>query len=606
MIFTKNIHDHDVKDHGYSDFEQLKMLRESLELENEVKKIKQKEAHEKMLESLGKNTVRDREFQQQRTIKYLNDTHENIRESIITDFLFESYFDSLNLDVDFKDEISPILKEAFITGLNGIGGIKLLESKVKENDFVKRLLESADDISSFIMSRRKDIISENIKNDESVLNENIFSNIKKHMAAQKEFRDFAISGLEDARKKMNEEGDFTQFKSKILSFIKKCANVKTLKLLKEDIQLIKVPVGLPYEKHESEYKNLQEWVDSTFIPAIDSRIQLLEKKSVSESMYTSDQDGIMSLSEAEKDKIESQKDDLNMEELSTIVKEKVLEVIKAETEAADKESQELQELKDQLENVVSNEKELQEQLMERARVRNIIQEDSLFKCLMIHAHNKFKQVSETINMDNVLAEAVAHYTLLEFFNTLNIKKYSPREMSDLKDDLKKINEGLSDSIVRMRDKIKKINPIKMSNEVVTEEYLENEFNRIRVKLIDAMSRNKYFKYMKDINNIFKKNHTFNGFGNDIYKDGEYMYIDVYAFGCDSTELAKSAKEGYVVFENEIFDKLKNSFKSNYFELYMERFDTADHDQLVENSAIIGVRAKIRYKDDLKKINEGGL
>lgn len=141
-------------------------------------------------------------------------------------------------------------------------------------------------------------------------------------------------------------------------------------------------------------------------------------------------------------KDEAKMKDVKMDaaEVSDVVKDKVVQVIKDEAKAYKEEKEKLESLKSDLEtNFPKDSKDELEERFANAvanKKRGVLRENTLYSSLM----SKYKKASEryvmegkadTVNMDEVMATAITEYTIMEFFNTLNIKNYKRDELNSI-------------------------------------------------------------------------------------------------------------------------------------------------------------------------------
>lgn len=178
----------------------------------------------------------------------------------------------------------------------------------------------------------------------------------------------------------------------------------------------------------------------------ESSTDLLKKMSMSESSYLRELSEKVK-SEASKDAINiNNKDDSAVDkdtkcvdhrdssEAAEAIKDKVIKVIKKENEISEKEK------------AIQDEIDKAQQVNESATIikkGTAPRQYGLFKSLMINSYKealheaKLQESSMlidnngesvSINKDNLLAEAVIKYTILETFNTLKLKKYTPADI----------------------------------------------------------------------------------------------------------------------------------------------------------------------------------
>ena len=270
-------------------------------------------------------------------IMNVNRKEKLLKEELISDVLFESYFNSIVIDVDVKEKYRTAIKTFFNESLSKLGGLEYLESLQKDNSYIHEVFSTLTPIS------------------ESIL-------------------------------------------------------LKEIRLLRE-----------------GKIKPTNDVIE-------------LEKEDVKE--------------------VSNVKDDLNVDEISDIVKDKVISVIQSETEAFKREQEKIEDLKNELEDNFpeDDDKELSERFELSLARRNILKEDTIFssilyknKVLMEQECNKSKDIEEyedlddeeidesVIDLDMIMADTIIEYTLMEYFNTIGITKYTNRDKDNIIDDNKNIH-----------------------------------------------------------------------------------------------------------------------------------------------------------------------
>lgn len=167
------------------------------------------------------------------------------------------------------------------------------------------------------------------------------------------------------------------------------------------------------------------------------------------------------MSDDEKKELDKDVQSLNIDELSKLVKDKVLNVLQDEKERTEKEDEfkeeidnmengeEIQKVKEQIQGHVIKESTLWNSLMhesykELMKENLNIKEKKLTEAFNVDASSidSFDDLEDTetnteaeINMDNVMAEALTKYTLMELMYTIKLENYT-------RDDIKRISNQL--------------------------------------------------------------------------------------------------------------------------------------------------------------------
>ena len=299
----------------------VKLLREyaSIQDEREIEDIRKDS-----LEDFEADRLRDRRgvplrarrrTDRERRIRRLNCTENKLREDLIKDFLFESYYDGLYLDDVYKENYKGNIQIFFDKNLDDIGGVKSLELMKENNVFISKVINAASNITeNYMMKHLNDLNPDNL-----------------------------LEATDD-----NETDDVV--------------------FDKEDRKMIDI------EKY-----------------------------------------------------------DLNLDQVSNIIKDKIVYVIKKEAEESKKEKEEIEKIKTELIDIVEDEEELQEKMTVFMEARHATKRDTIFSALMLK--NKVEMESKlhegaNINLDLIMGETIIEYTLLEFFNTINIHKYDKNDIAD--------------------------------------------------------------------------------------------------------------------------------------------------------------------------------
>ena len=129
-------------------------------------------------------------------------------------------------------------------------------------------------------------------------------------------------------------------------------------------------------------------------------------------------------------------------EIAEVVKDKVIETIRTEQEIAENE----QEINDAIEEKLSdvNDDTAISENIRMIRIPNRVRRNTLFKSIQLNickrvlnesAETEEEQENIKVDMDIVMAESIAYYTLLETFYTANIINITPSELREFSKEL---------------------------------------------------------------------------------------------------------------------------------------------------------------------------
>ena len=216
----------------------------------------------------------------------------------------------------------------------------------------------------------------------------------------------------------------------------------------------------------------------------------------------------------------SKKDNLNIDRISELVKDKVLTVVKDEKTRSEKVAKEQEDIENELMNSGNTEEELNEAMNNIILNKPVIESATLFNTLLRDCYQEYitenvsiistdiqniekdkevsrnydtemdiddalnneKPVEDTeVNMDLILTEALTKYTLMEMLYTMGFENYSY-------ENIKKLTENMLNPVTNTVDTV-----------VETEEFAKNrsEFFGIFNKLKDDPSNETYRAKMSD-------------------------------------------------------------------------------------------------------------
>lgn len=169
---------------------------------------------------------------------------------------------------------------------------------------------------------------------------------------------------------------------------------------------------------------------SPYLSKLKSICEKTTKGTCKRKIKEADESIDFSLTPEEEEEFELDKSELNIESLSKVVKEKVLNVVKDEKEREKKEAELIKELSDETD---MTEDEVEEAMRVSDTTNINVYEATLFNALFRDSYSQY--ITEgagsedfDINMDVVLAEAITKYTLLEVFHTIGLENLSSSEI----------------------------------------------------------------------------------------------------------------------------------------------------------------------------------
>lgn len=201
---------------------------------------------------------------------------------------------------------------------------------------------------------------------------------------------------------------------------------------------------------ESLYEAVTEYVDSkggfmlleaaiketnsSYLKQIKHICEATARKCCQRKLEENDESIDFSLNAEEEKEFNYDKAELNIEELSALVKEKVLTTVKDEQEREKEEANLIQDLADET-------NQTPEEVEEAMRVAEIgklpVYEGTLFNALLRDSYGQYIKESvsvsdnQTIDMDVVLAEAITKYTILEVSHTIQLESFGADKLRQM-------------------------------------------------------------------------------------------------------------------------------------------------------------------------------
>ena len=178
------------------------------------------------------------------------------------------------------------------------------------------------------------------------------------------------------------------------------------------------------------YDYVAEVAKKSNSPLLKNMVAIVEKTSrintLNNNKKVANNDNIdsfeFSLEKDEKSEFINKKNELSVEAVAEVVKDKVFSVVKAESDNEKRQSE--------IENDLNA---LAEDGYENAKIdKSPIEESSLFNGLFRQSYKQMVQEGSTdIDMDMVFGETIVKYTLMEMFHTIQLESYSRAKLGDM-------------------------------------------------------------------------------------------------------------------------------------------------------------------------------